>query len=114
MLWESLRAGFGGQFVKVLRRSEVPYRCGTHILGGESPPGHFLWEDSVCFKTEYGGMECSNPGVPGPEVKWTVGNHSDPYNEAGEHFWGGGVTDKDEREKLMVQPLVAKWEEYEE
>jgi len=81
---------------------------------GECPPGHFLWEDSVCFKTEYGGMECSNPGVPGPEVKWTVGNHSDPYNEAGEHFWGGGVTDKDEREKLMVQPLVAKWEEYEE
>lgn len=55
---------------------------------GECPPGHFVFEDSLCFKTEYGELEV--------------------YNEAGEAFWGGQST-KLAVSNLIVQPVVAEW-----
>jgi len=78
----------------------------------ECPPGHFVYEESLCFKTEYGSMESLGPkGAPGKDVKWQVGNHSDVYNEGGESFWGG-VKTKEERDELEVQPVMVSWEEY--
>lgn len=59
----------------------------------ECRPGHFLWNDNLCFKDEYG-----------------PAGHS--YNEAGEIFWGGAKTD-DERQALVVQPVSPVWEGYE-
>lgn len=60
---------------------------------GECRPGHFIFQDLLCFKDEYG----------------SAGN---AFNEAGEIFWGG-TTDVTERRKLVVQPVDPVWEEYE-
>lgn len=54
----------------------------------ECPPGLFVFNSSVGFKSEYG--------------------IDDPYCESGEIFWGG-VSTKEERSKLIVQPCVATW-----
>ena len=67
------------------------------------PPGPFLYNGSLGFKTEYGSMECENPHDP--KTLWRVGHHSDVYVMAsGEAFWGG-VTSKEDREKLLVVPV---------
>lgn len=58
----------------------------------ECRPGHFLFRDYLCFRSEYG---------------------DDAYVESGEFFWGG-VKSKEERAELIVQPVSAVWEEYEE
>lgn len=58
----------------------------------ECRPGHFLFQDSLCLKSEYGG---------------------DAYIESGEAFWGG-VKSKEERAELIVQPVYAMWEDFEE
>ena len=58
----------------------------------ECPPGFFMFHDSLCFKSEYGGDEV--------------------FCDSGEIFWGG-VSDKQERGHLVVQPVVAEWENYE-
>jgi len=58
----------------------------------ECPPGFFIYNNSLCFKTEYKPEEV--------------------YCESGEIFWGG--TTKDEmRQILDVQPVVAHWEQFE-
>jgi len=76
---------------------------------GDCPPGPFLYENTVCFKTEYGAMELVGPAnVAGTEIRWTCGLRTDAYNSAGEHFCVGHP---DERDKILVQPLVAQWEE---
>ena len=54
------------------------------------PPGFFIYNDRLCFKTEYGSDEA--------------------YCDSGEVFWGGAV-DKENRKKLIVQPVIAVWEE---
>ncbi len=57
----------------------------------ECPPGHFLWEDTLCFKTEY----CKDQNETEMEV----------YNGAGERFcYKGNGTE-------IVQPIVINWEE---
>ena len=67
------------------------------------PPGPFLYNGSLGFKTEYGSMECENPHDP--KTLWRVGHHSDVYVMAsGEAFWGG-ITSKEDREKLLVVPI---------
>lgn len=60
----------------------------------ECRPGHFLWQENLCFKDEYG----------------SAGNS---YNEAGEIFWGGAATVED-RAQLIVQPVDPLWGEYDE
>jgi hypothetical protein len=77
----------------------------------ECPPGLFVHDDEVGFKTEYGAMEAVGPtNVPGPEVRWTVGNHADAYCDTGEFFCAG---DKEKRDQIVVQPVVARWAEEE-
>lgn len=66
----------------------------------ECPPGHFLFGEYLCFKTEYA-----------QEVKGDYFPQS--YCETGEFFWGGTKT-HEERSRLIVQPVTAEWEEYEE
>lgn len=69
-----------------------------------------MYDDNVCFKTEYGKMETVGPvDVPGTEVRWVVGSGTDAYNEAGEYL---GVGNPGTREYIEVQPLNVQWEEY--
>jgi len=71
----------------------------------DCPPGPFLFNGSLGFKTEYGAMECENPRDR--ETIWRVGHNSDVYVMAsGEAFWGG-VTSKEDREELLVVPVDA-------
>jgi hypothetical protein len=58
----------------------------------ECPPGPFLFkQDTLGFKNEY-----ADP----------------PYcMECGEIFWGGATRDED-RQKLIVQPLIVEWDEF--
>lgn len=59
----------------------------------ECPSGLFLYNDNVCFKTEY----------------HTTDGLVEAYCESGEVFVGG-VSSK-ERDNLIVQPLVSEWDE---
>jgi len=68
----------------------------------ECPPGLFVKGETVALKTEYGRI---GEGA-GPLPRWT-----DAYvGASGEQFWGGAHTNED-RECLMVQPVVAEWRE---
>ena len=59
---------------------------------GDAPPGLFLYQGTLGFKSEYKTESLSHPGF------W----QSDAYVvESGEYFWGG-TSDPVEREKLMV------------
>lgn len=61
------------------------------------PPGLFMFDDCLGFKSEYKTESLSHPGV------W----QSDAYVvQSGEYFWGG-VSDPRQREKLMVRPIDA-------
>lgn len=58
----------------------------------ECPPGHFVHEDALCFKSEYNVSKI------------------EAFCESGEYFCGGTST-KEERDKLIVQPVESIWEE---
>jgi len=62
----------------------------------ECPAGLFVFNDSICFKSEYRTDE----------------GQLEAYNEAGEFFWGGTKT-YSERAKLVVQPVISEWEDKE-
>lgn len=57
---------------------------GWPCLYAECRPGHFVYGDSLCLKSEYGG---------------------DGYCESGEAF---------ARTEAVVQPVLAVWQEFEE
>lgn len=62
---------------------------------GECPPGLFLFDGTLGFKSEYKTESLSRPGF------W----QSDAYCvESGEYFWGG-TSDPREREALEVAPV---------
>lgn len=68
----------------------------------ECPPGLFLWNGTLGFKSEYGAMEPADLGKT-----WTVGNRVDAYcADSGEYFWGG-TSNHDDRAKVMVTPIEA-------
>jgi len=52
----------------------------------ECPPGLFMFEGTLCFKSEYNksGVFCA---------------------DTGEYFWGG-TSNRDELNKLIVQPMA--------
>lgn len=53
----------------------------------ECPPGLFLWNGTLGFKSEYGAME---PDDATNGKHWKVGNRADAYcADSGEYFWGG-------------------------
>jgi len=63
---------------------------------GECPPGLFLFNGALGFKSEYKTESMTPSGV------W----QSDAYCvESGEYFWGG-VSDPEERERLPVIALT--------
>lgn len=62
----------------------------------ELEAGLFLFEDELCLKTAY---------VTGGKVEAYI-------VDGGSTFWGGTNIDTD-REKLEIQPVVAKWVEVE-
>ena len=57
----------------------------------ECPPGCFVFDEEVCFKSDYG---------------------QDAYCDGGSYFWGG-TSDKEARAELIVQPVSPVWEEIE-
>ena len=61
--------------------------------------GLFVFHDELCLKDEYGHQDDTSR-------IW----YSSAYCDTGEVFWGGAKT-KDDREKLVVQPVEAVWEE---
>jgi len=68
----------------------------------ECPPGLFWFGETLGFKTEYGAAEW----LPDTQT-FTIGRYSDVYVvESGEAFWGG-VSNRDERENLIVTPVEA-------
>lgn len=70
---------------------------------GECPPGLFLFEDTLGFKSEYKTESQSRQGF------W----QSDAYVvESGEYFWGG-TSDPIARERLTVLPLDPVWRDAE-
>jgi hypothetical protein len=76
----------------------------------ECPPGFFMYQSEVCFKSEYNAMEADGPvNVPGDQVRWKMTERVAAYCASGEYF---SVGHPDERELLEVQPLDWAWEEY--
>jgi hypothetical protein len=72
----------------------------------DCPPGLFRFGDTIGFKTEYRGMETVGPiEVPGDQVRWVVGNHSDAYVvESGESFWAG-ASSRAAGDDMLVEPI---------
>lgn len=72
----------------------------------DCPPGPFLHDGVLGFKTEYGAVEIvGSSNVPGSELRWRVGNGPDVYVMAsGETYWGGAKT-RVERDGLLVTPV---------
>lgn len=72
----------------------------------DCPPGLFLWNGSLGFKSEYGAME--PVGISPHHQQWKVGNRADAYcADSGEYFWGGTSTHED-RAKVLVYPIDAR------
>lgn len=72
----------------------------------ECPPGLFLWNGTLGFKSEYGAME--PVGISPHHQQWKVGNRVDAYcADSGEYFWGG-TSNHDDRAKLLVYPISAE------
>lgn len=70
----------------------------------DCPPGLFLFNGSLGFKTVCGAMRGAI--IPGGKVKWEVTHWPDAYCvESGDNFWGGAITHED-RAQLMVQPIA--------
>lgn len=92
---------------EVLGSGEIgaEYDAAAHCVTlAECPPGLFLFEGSLCFKSEYGAME---PADTTNGKFWKVGNRADAYcADSGEYFWGG-TSNHDDRAKLLVYPIDA-------
>ena len=58
----------------------------------DCPSGHFVFEEQLCFKSDY----CTN--------EQAIAGKVDAYNSSGE-FFTGKATD------VTVQPVFAEWEE---
>lgn len=71
----------------------------------DCPPGLFLFNGTLAFKTEYGASIGKDVG--GGKVEWTVTHWPEAYVVAsGEFFWGGAKS-HEERAKLLVEPVDA-------
>ncbi|MGW8138996.1 hypothetical protein [Sphingomonas zeae] len=72
----------------------------------DCPPGPFLFDGELCFKTEYRAMvQAPSNCRTGPEVRFMTSRWPDAYCLAsGETFWGGTTKHRD-RAKLLVMPV---------
>ncbi|MDW5315030.1 hypothetical protein [Rhizobium sp. PL01] len=74
----------------------------------DCPPGPFLFNGMIGFKTEYGAM--SGKDIGGGKVEWEVTGGPDVYvMDSGETFWGG-TSSKEARAALHVLPLKISME----
>ncbi len=82
------------------------YDTAAHCVTlAECPPGLFLWNGMLGFKSEYGAMK---PDDATSGKYWKVGNQPDAYcADSGEYFWGGASNEND-RAKLLVYPISAE------
>lgn len=82
------------------------YDAAAHCVTlAECPPGLFLWNGTLGFKSEYRAME---PVDATNGKHWKVGNRADAYcADSGEYFWGG-TSNHDDRAKLLVYPISAE------
>ena len=79
--------------------------AGHCVTLAECPPGLFLYNGTLGFKSEYGAME---PDDAMNGKHWKVGNRADAYcADSGEYFWGG-TSNHDDRAKLLVYPIAAE------
>ncbi len=92
----------------VLSRPFCMVAYGDEVSLAECPPGPFMFEGSLGFRTEYGAMRTVGPvDVPGDQIRWTVSRWPDAYClDTGEAFWGGAAT-QEARASLIVQPMAA-------
>ena len=83
------------------------YDAAAHCVTlAECPPGLFLWNGTLGFKSEYGAVE--HVGISPHHQQWKVGNRADAYcADSGEYFWGG-TSNHDDRAKLLVYPIAAE------
>jgi hypothetical protein len=81
--------------ISILRNKEIPlWKC---------PPGLFLFEGSLGFKTEYGAI--TGKDIGNGKVEWIMTGGSDVYCvSSGEVFCGPAKT-HEERENLLVTPV---------
>jgi hypothetical protein len=73
----------------------------------DCPPGPFLFNGTLGFKTEYGATQVDENGAAmcGSLVRFKISNWPDAYcMESGEFFWGG-TTKHEDRARLLVQPI---------
>ncbi|MDQ1229299.1 hypothetical protein [Sphingomonas sp. SORGH_AS_0879] len=73
----------------------------------ECPPGPFLFDGTLGFKTEYRAMVAdTSPGGSKPGVRFTTSRWPDAYClSTGEAFWGGTTRHRD-RAALLVLPVT--------
>lgn len=70
--------------------------AGRRCRLGKCPPGHFVLDGNLCFKTGH----------------YTTKGHMEVYNEAGEALWGG-TNMESERVNLLVTPVKVELEDSE-
>jgi len=76
---------------------------GNAVTLAACPAGPFLFNGSLGFKTEYGAI--SGKDLGGGLVQWTMVGGPDVYcMGSGEAFWGG-VTNREDRAALLVNPV---------
>lgn len=73
----------------------------------DCPPGPFLFDGTLGFKTEYRAMVSAPSNCrTGPEIRFMTSRWPDAYCMAtGEAFWGGTTRHRD-RAALLVLPIV--------
>jgi len=82
------------------------YDAAAHCVTlADCPPGLFLCNGTLGFKSKYGAME-PDDGTNGKF--WKVGSRADAYcADSGEYFWGG-TSNHDDRAKLLVYPIAGE------
>lgn len=76
---------------------------GNAVMLAECPPGPFLFEGRLGFKTEYGAM--SGKDLGSGKVEWTMVGGPDVYcMDSGEAFCGG-VNSREALAALLVNPV---------
>lgn len=76
----------------------------------ECPPGLFVHNDIIGFKSVHPGMRGLDKSPPFQRYQLEEGNIDVYLTEGGSHFWGG-TDDQVDLQKLEVQPCSARWEE---
>jgi hypothetical protein len=81
--------------------------AGWPVTLGRCPPGLFIKPQLV--------IPGGEPPAIGVKSEYhDAEGYTQAYVAASGEWWSGGAADRDERERQIVQPLVAEWEEVDE